>query len=63
MEKETKEVEGGWVFFYNSRDFVRTRNPLDALAGNGPIFVSRRGVLTELPSAIPWEGALRVVDR
>lgn len=56
---ETREVEQGWVFFFNSVDFVRTRNPLYALAGNGPIFVSLEGKILSLPSSIPWEDSLR----
>ena len=56
---QTREVEQGWVFFFNTADFVRTRNPMSALAGNGPILVTREGVLYQLPSAIPWEDAVR----
>lgn len=50
----TEEINEGWAFFYNSEDFVRSGNPSDALAGNGPILVTRQGVLYELPAAIPW---------
>ena len=56
---QTREVEQGWVFFFNTADFVRTRTPMSALAGNGPILVTREGVLYQLPSAIPWEDAVR----
>ena len=31
----------GWIFFYNSARFVSTGDPLDALAGNGPVVVMR----------------------
>lgn len=55
----TREVEQGWVFFFNTADFVRTRNPASGLAGNGPLLVTREGVIHELPSAIPWEDAVR----
>jgi hypothetical protein len=54
-----KEIEQGWLFFFNTADFVRTRNPASALAGNGPIFVTRGGVVHELPSAITWQDAVR----
>ena len=54
----TVEIESGWVFFFNTVDFVRTRNPSSALAGNGPILVTREGVIHELPSATPWEEAV-----
>jgi len=52
---KTKTLQAGWVFFYNSSDFVRTGNPLSALAGNGPLFVTTDGRVHVLPSAVPWE--------
>jgi hypothetical protein len=58
---ETREVEQGWVFFFNTADFVRTRNPVYALAGNGPILVSRDGKVQELPTAVPWEDSLKKI--
>ncbi|MDR0634744.1 MAG: YrhB family protein [Azoarcus sp.] len=57
----TREVEQGWVFFFNTADFVRTRNPVFALAGNGPILVTHEGDVFELPSAIPWEDAVKQI--
>jgi hypothetical protein len=55
----TKETKQGWVFFFNTADFVRTQSTGSALAGNGPILVTREGAIHELPSAIPWEDAVR----
>jgi hypothetical protein len=48
---------------HNSADFVRTRNPMDSLAGNGPILVLRDGSVVHLPSAVPWEDALKHLKR
>ena len=31
----------GWVFFYQSRDYLASGNWLDALYGNAPIIVDR----------------------
>jgi hypothetical protein len=59
LPDQTKILERGWIFFFNTADYVRTRNPSSALAGNGPIFVTREGTIYELPSAIPWEEAVR----
>jgi len=59
LTERTQEIDAGWVFFFNTADFVRTRNPASALAGNGPILVTREGVIHELSSAIPWEDAVR----
>lgn len=61
LPDDTKEVEQGWVFFFNTADFVRTRNPMYALAGNGPVLVSREGEVRQLPTAIPWEDALKKI--
>lgn len=59
LSDSTREIHQGWVFFYNTVDFVRNRNPAAALAGNGPILVTREGEMHELPSTIPWEDAVR----
>lgn len=59
LSDSTREIEQGWVFFFNTADYVRTRNPTAALAGNGPLLITRAGVIHELPSAIPWEDAVR----
>jgi Immunity protein 35 len=56
---KTIEVSGGWVFFYNSREFIETGNPISALAGNGPIFVDRGGAIHHLASAVASEEAIR----
>jgi len=40
-EVATIEKPFGWVFFYNSRRFLETRDELSQLAGNGPIIVNR----------------------
>jgi Immunity protein 35 len=61
IHDDTVEVAQGWVFFYNSREFVETGDFRDALAGNGPIFVDRDGLVRILPTAIPWETAIRDV--
>ena len=61
LEGSTIEDPKGWLFFYNSADFVRTRSPTDSLAGNGPILVLLDGAVLELPSAVPWDVALKNV--
>lgn len=38
---KTVEADLGWVFFYNSAEFMRTKNFRRALAGNGPIVVRK----------------------
>ena len=58
IEAETIDTGTGWVFFYNSVDFIQTQNPLSALAGNGPIYIDKSGCVQQLSSAIPWQEAL-----
>lgn len=55
--EETQLTDAGWLFFFNSSDFVRTRNPIDSLAGNGPLLVMNDGQVHQLSSASPWEDA------
>jgi hypothetical protein len=58
LPEATREIEQGWVFFFNSMDYVRTGDHLHALAGNGPLLVLRNGGVITLPSAVPWEDAI-----
>ena len=41
MDERTIERSWGWIFFYNSRRYLETRNPLDGLGGNAPFIVNR----------------------
>ena len=54
MTGETRQTPQGWLFFYNSADYVASGNMLDALAGNGPLLVDDSGDVRELSSATPW---------
>jgi len=38
---ETLEKDFGWVFFYNSKDYIETGNFRSMLAGNAPFIVDR----------------------
>jgi Immunity protein 35 len=61
LDDQTKQVDRGWVFFFNSADFVRTRDPVDALAGNAPILVFKDGRVEQLSTALPLEESLKQV--
>jgi hypothetical protein len=52
-------IDQGWLFFYNSKEFIETGNPHARLAGNGPIFVDRSGAVKTLSSAAPWQVAIK----
>ena len=52
----TIEREWGWVFFYQSSEYLQTQNPAAMLAGNAPIVVNRKtGELTVTGTAWPVE--------
>ena len=42
VDEHTIEKEWGWVFFYNSDRYLKTREVRYALAGNAPYIVNRR---------------------
>lgn len=41
LEEETMEFELGWVFFYQTKEFVETGDILSALGGNAPIIINK----------------------
>ena len=52
LKQETVEFELGWVFFYQSEEYVRTGNFIHMLGGNAPIIVDKRnGKATETGTA------------
>jgi hypothetical protein len=52
------------AFFYQSVDFLRTRDHCDALAGNGPILVSKTsGEIGSSGTAMPLEEYVRAFER
>ncbi len=46
----------GWVFFFNSKQFMETRDANFAIGGNGPVVVRHNGKCDRLTSAgVPEE--------
>ena len=41
IDDATKEIPEGWVFFYNSREYLETGDFSFCLAGNAPVVVCR----------------------
>lgn len=63
MAENTIEKAYGWIFFYNSKRFLETGDPLEALGGNSPILVeSATGRITLLGTATPVADSLRRVE-
>jgi hypothetical protein len=64
LDERTQEKPYGWVFFFNTRRFVETRNFVFALGGNGPVVVEREtGRITLLGSARPPEKEIAEFER
>jgi hypothetical protein len=41
LDDMTVDRPYGWVFFYQARRFVETRDPMQQLVGNAPIIINR----------------------
>jgi hypothetical protein len=41
MKDATIEIDFGWVFFYDSKAYLKSERYRDRLAGNGPIIVDK----------------------
>ena len=56
MREETIAKPYGWIFFYQSNEFLDTRDPLYLLGGNSPIIVNRYSLeLRVTGTALPLE--------
>ncbi|HEY6033427.1 MAG TPA: YrhB domain-containing protein, partial [Kofleriaceae bacterium] len=54
IEERTLTKSYGWVFFYNSKLFLETRDIRHGIAGNGPLVVlASTGELVMLGTARP----------
>jgi len=62
FDESTIQIDSGWVFFYNSKEFVETGNPVSSLGGNGPIFVKFDGSVHCLPTSTTWELSLKNME-
>ena len=40
--ERTIEFELGWVFFYQSKDYIETGNFMKSLIGNAPIIINKK---------------------
>ncbi len=56
LEDETTEKDYGWVFFYQSRNYLETESFIDSLVGNAPYIVNKHtGELFVTGTAKPVE--------
>jgi hypothetical protein len=60
LDERTVEKDYGWVFYWTSRPWHETRDIQFAIAGNGPIIISREdGSLYECGTYPPIEDRIR----
>ena len=58
-----EEHRFGWLFFYESREYLRTGELMHRLFGNAPLIVDRRdGRTTFVPTGRPLRDAIREYD-
>jgi hypothetical protein len=58
VDSATKPLHDGWLFFYNSSEYLSTGNDQARLAGNGPIFIQKSGAAHQLPANRPFESSI-----
>ena len=51
LDDATIECEFGWAFSFQTRNFIESGDEMDALVGNGPLFVTREGEIFETGTA------------
>ncbi|MFB6455595.1 YrhB domain-containing protein [Chitinophaga sp. Hz27] len=56
LEDETIEFEIGWMFFYQSEEFIESGDIMKMLVGNSPIIIDKRNGDLSIPgTAYPSE--------
>jgi len=55
---KTKEHPFGWVFFYNTKQYLETKRPNDLVPGAGPFIVTRDGSIVHLSTSVPLQQAI-----
>jgi hypothetical protein len=63
VDDRTIEREFGWVFFYDSKEYLATGDISHAVLGNAPVIVDRRGSVHHTGTAHPVEHYIRQYER
>lgn len=64
MEDHTLEREFGWVFFWNSKQYLESGDKMQALGGNAPLVVLKKdGSVIVTGTALPVERYLENIDK
>ena len=64
LENETIERDWGWVFFYQSKEFIKSNDYRDMLADNAPYIVNRHsGEIRLTGTTYPIEHYIQEYER
>lgn len=62
VDADTQEHAFGWVFFYNSKEYLETGDFIYAIAGNAPVVVLRDGTVRTTGTAQPLAEYLKAIE-
>ena len=63
LASHTLEKSFGWVFFYQSRAYIESKDPSERMAGNAPLIVNRfTGAVVETGTAKPIEAYVALYE-
>lgn len=63
MDDQTVERPFGWVFFYTTREYLKTRDPQHLVPGTAPFVVHRRdGSIEHLATSLPPKRAIDLYE-
>ncbi len=63
LDDKTRHEDFGWVFFYQSTEFLSTGDPGTAMVGNAPLIVDREGRIFVTGTALDVEHYIREFER
>ena len=55
VDQDTREEKFGWVFFYESKEYLETGDIAAIFVGNAPLIVDRNGQVYQTGTALPPE--------
>ena len=61
-DNQTIEKSYGWIVFYNSKEFLRTGDPMVALMSNAPILCTWEGAVYPLPMHCTVSEAVAILE-
>ena len=63
LDSDTIEKPYGWIFFYQSKAYIKSNNPSDMITGNAPIIVNHDGTCHVTGTAYPLEHYVKEYEK